>query len=115
MKRVLLFFSVLIFISACTQSGVPGDVLAPKEMKALLKDMHLTDAYISTLSDTLKAKELAKKYYAGIYKKYQIGQKDFERSLKYYATEPSLLDSMYKQIYEDLTQKAPVKLPKAVE
>lgn len=112
MKRVLLLFSILIFISSCIHFGTPKGVLKPNEMKAVLTDMHLTDAYVSTLSDTLKAKELAKKYYSGIFKKHHTSLKEFEKSLTYYATEPALLDSMYQQIYTELTAKPLSKSPK---
>ena len=116
MKRLLLLLCIPFFLNACALSTRPSDVLAPDEMKAVLKDIHLADAYLSTLSDTLQIKVLSGKLYKNVFTKHHTSLNEFNASLAFYAGKPTVLDSMYKQIYDDLN-KANRKnvLPKAVQ
>jgi hypothetical protein len=116
MKRLILLLCFPFFLNACALSTRPSDVLAPDEMKAVLKDIHLADAYLSTLSDTLQVKVLSAKLYKNVFTKHHTSLNEFNASLAFYAGKPTVLDSMYKQIYDDLN-KANRKnvLPKAVQ
>ncbi|MFM6953606.1 MAG: DUF4296 domain-containing protein [Sphingobacteriaceae bacterium] len=116
MKRLILLFCLSIFLHSCSTSSTPNGVLPPEQMKAVLKDMHLADAYLSTLADTLPLKKYPGKLYQNVFKKHHTSLKEFNASLGFYARKPTVLDSMYKQIYDDLTKVGRNKIaPKAVE
>ncbi len=116
MKRLLLLLCIPFFLNACALSTRPSDVLAPDEMKAVLKDIHLADAYLSTLSDTLQIKVLSGKLYKNVFTKHHTSLNEFNASLSFYAGKPTVLDSMYKQIYDDLNKvNRKNVLPKAVQ
>ena len=116
MKRLLLLLCIPFFLNACALSNRPSDVLAPDEMKAVLKDIHLADAYLSTLSDTLQIKVLSGKLYKNVFTKHHTSLNEFNASLDFYAGKPTVLDSMYKQIYDDLNKvNRKNVLPKAVQ
>ncbi len=116
MKRLILLLYIPFFLNACALSSRPKDVLAPDEMKAVLKDMHLVDSYLGTLSDTLQIKALSGKLYKNIFTKHHSSLTEFNASLAFYAGKPTVLDSMYKQIYDDLKKvDRKNKLPKAVQ
>jgi hypothetical protein len=116
MKRLILLLCIPFFLNACALSTRPKDVLAPDEMKAVLKDLHLADAYLSTLSDTQQIKGLSGKLYKNVFTKHRTSLNEFNASLAFYSGKPIVLDSMYKQIYDDLKKvDRKNKLPKAVQ
>jgi len=116
MKRLLLLLCIPFFLNACALSTRPNDVLAPDEMKAVLKDIHLADAYLSTLSDTLQIRVLSGKLYKNVFTKHHTSLNEFNASLAFYAGKTTVLDSMYKQIYDDLNKvNRKNMLPKAVQ
>lgn len=108
MKRLLLPVLVSIFMLSC-DSGTPKGVLPKPEMKAVLKDMHLADAYLSTLDPGDSSQQIATGYYRFIFKKHHTDLKAFEKSLRYYATNPVVLDSMYSQISAELRKEGRIR------
>lgn len=105
MKRILVLFGILIFLYSCNFSGVPEGVLNQDEMKAVLKDMSLTDAYLTTISDSDSVKKVAPAYYQLVFKQHKTNLKQFEKSLNYYSTQPVLLDTMYNQIIAEFKKE----------
>ncbi len=98
MKRLLLLFGLSILLFGCSSAPAPDGVLPEAEMKAVLKDIHLTEAYLNTISDLDSVNKVSSGYYQMVLKKHHTDLKQFEKSLKYYAENPVLLDSMYSQI-----------------
>jgi len=116
MKRLILLLCFPFFLNACALSSRPKDVLSPDEMKAVLKDMHLADAYLGTLSDTIQIRVLSVKLYKNVFTKHHTSLTEFNASLAFYAGKPTVLDSMYKQISDDLNKvNRKNMLPKAVQ
>lgn len=111
MKRLIGLLSLLIFLISCADTSRPKGVLDETHMKAVLKEMHLTDAYLNTIADTDSIAKIAPAYYQTIFKNHQTNFKGFEQSLRYYSEKPELLDSFYSQITAEL-QKSKVKLSK---
>ncbi|MEY3678606.1 MAG: hypothetical protein RI924_747 [Bacteroidota bacterium] len=109
MKRLILLFGVSILLLACNRNEIPEGILSEKEMKAVLKDIHLTDAYLNTIADLDSVKKVSSGYYQTVFKKHQIDLTKFEKSLKYYALYPVLLDSMYSQINAEYEKKLKVQ------
>ncbi len=96
MKQLLKLVPLLIFIFSCS-SPRPEGVLNEQDMKSVLKDMHLANAYLNTLPmDSME--KVAPVYFKQIFKNHQTDYRTFEKSLRYYSEQPILLDSMYSQI-----------------
>jgi hypothetical protein len=109
MKRLLLLSAVLIFMFSCSDSQPPKGVLPAEKLAAVLKDIHLTEAYLNMLPNEDSVKKVAPAYYAQLFKKHETDFKQFERSLKYYTQKPLLLDSIYSQINTDLKKDQQLK------
>ncbi len=105
MKRLLLLSGLLILLFGCSSVQTPEGVLTEAEMKAVLKDIHLTEAYLNTISDLDSVEKVSSGYYQMVLKKHHTDLKQFEKSLKYYAKNPVLLDSMYSQINAGFQKK----------
>lgn len=90
-KLPVLFLAVLIF--SC-KSSVPGDVLPPKKMQAVLWDVMQADAmaenYAATDS-TFRGLSKHVDYYQKIFAIHKISKEEFTKSLLYYENHPSRL------------------------
>ena len=90
-KYIILFFSVLSFLYACS-SGVPDGIIPPDEMTSLLTEVHLTDGRLSMLQqlpDTLY--KYGAERYLSILKKYDTDTAQFRKSYLYYCSKPQQL------------------------
>lgn len=123
MKRLILGFFLLIFVTSCQRGNVPEGIIEMGKMISVLTDVHVIDSYVSTAAydtTTLPAKE----YYKVVYQKYKIDSLQLQKSLRYYSNKPELLDTMYYQVLrkletmeqlENMNQQRQIKARKAVE
>ena len=106
LKYIILFFSVMIFLSACKQDKTPAGILSKPRMISLLTQVHIVDGSLYTSQqepDTLYKYGLGK--YLALFKRYHTDSAEFKRSMSYYATQPAELLKMYDQITLTLRQK----------
>ncbi|MEQ1677407.1 MAG: DUF4296 domain-containing protein [Chitinophagaceae bacterium] len=109
MRTALLFFFTLLIITGCkSKDSVPGDVLPPAKMQALLWDMMRADQFLTEYvlnKDTAKKKdEESIKLYEQILGFHQITKEEFQKSFDYYQFHPGqlkvILDSISKRKFE---------------
>ena len=94
-----LFFSVLVFLSACSSNKTPDGIIEPKQMVNLLTDVHLVDGgmfMVSQTPDTLYKYGTAK--YLAVFKAHHTTADQFKKSFRYYSREPAELQKMYDQV-----------------
>ncbi|MCQ6956583.1 DUF4296 domain-containing protein [Mucilaginibacter aquariorum] len=98
-KYISLFFSVLLYLTACKSNDVPNGIIEEKEMISLLTDVHITDGAIYSLPqipDSLY--KYGRDKYVAVFKKHHTTDDQFQKSLKYYTTQPDRLQEMYNKI-----------------
>ncbi len=99
-------FLSLIFISfsliCCKSKEIPEQIIPPKQMEKILYDIHIADAYITTIGDADSAKKISSAFYKGIYKKFKTDSVQYNKSMDYYYNHPALLTDMYEKIKTDL-------------
>jgi len=95
-KYITLFFSAALFLCACNGKSVPGDVLKPEAMASVLTEMHIIDG---SLYNVMQAPDSLYKYgagkYAAMFKRQHTDTAHFNRSMRYYATQPDKLLAIY--------------------
>ncbi|WP_183573462.1 DUF4296 domain-containing protein [Mucilaginibacter sp. X5P1] len=105
-KYITLFFSVLLFLSACS-NGTPSGIIDKDNMIALLTDVHIVDGTMITVSqapDTLY--KYGKGKYQAVFAKYHTDSAQFRKSFIYYAAnKPVEFADMYDQILKKLQFK----------
>lgn len=117
MRKISIFFLLagILLGDACNRAdGVPGGILSTKEMKAILLDMQLADAYnqqIQFLPDTINPVERPvlqelklKKYYVQILQLHHTTREEFLESYHYYEAHPDLLQKVYSAMAEEIKQ-----------
>ncbi|HVV56412.1 MAG TPA: DUF4296 domain-containing protein, partial [Mucilaginibacter sp.] len=94
-----LFFSVLLFMSACTGTDVPKGIIGHKEMAALLTDVHIIDG---TLYNVVQIPDSLYKYgtarYTTLFKRYHTDSTQFKKSMQYYCANPDQLQAIYVKV-----------------
>lgn len=104
-KYISLFFSAIVVLCACNDKMAEG-VIDEEKMVQLLVDVHLTDGSLIMLSS---AQDTMYKYgtarYAAVFKKHHTDSAQFNKSYKYYTTQPEVLIAMYDEVNKNLTKK----------
>ena len=95
MKRSLLYFLLLIFLSGCTLR--PWGVLSQEKMVAVLLDVHIVEATIKTLDSNSKRIE-KQEYYNKMFAKHGITKEQFDHSLEWYSRHPNRLVTIYDEV-----------------
>jgi len=103
MKKILFFSVLFAFLSAC-KSPIPANIIQPDQMGKLLYDMHMVDAYISTMPNQDSAKKVAATYYKGIYKKFNVDSALYQQSMDFYYDNPEIMADLYKNIQAKVKQ-----------
>ena len=88
MKKVALFFLLLLFLAACKKKGsVPGNILPLPKMQAVMWDMMRADQFLSDYvlnKDLTKNKDLESiKMYERIFGFHKVSQEEFKKSFAF--------------------------------
>jgi hypothetical protein len=108
MKKSLLYIVVLLSLSACGggEPKVPEDIMPKEKMVSVLEDVHILEAVMSVKNiygDS--ALRYSSEAYKAIYKNHHTTKDDFNKSFKYYAKHPKLMDDIYKDVIDELSKK----------
>lgn len=103
MNRLKPCVFLLIFFFSCTKT--PKNIIPEDQMVAVLTDVHLANALASNYADLDTIKQRTSTYLHAVYRRYHIDSAKFNRSLKYYSENPTLLNEMYEQVEKDLKKK----------
>src|SRR3569832_51978 len=106
-KYYKLFFSVLIFLAACSGNKIPDGVIARDKMTNLLTDIHIVDGSmynVMQLPDSLYKYGTEK--YQMVFRKYHTDSLQFKKSFQYYSSNPDKLQAIYEQITINIKQKS---------
>ncbi|MFA6245737.1 MAG: DUF4296 domain-containing protein [Mucilaginibacter sp.] len=98
-KYISLFFSVLLFLTACQSEDRPKGVLNEKDMISLLLDIHLTDGsvyQVPQVPDSLY--KYSSQKYVALFKRHHTTDAVYKTSLKYYSTQPEKIQDIYSKI-----------------
>ena len=107
MKNFLLFIG-LAAITACVEDKqmIPEGVLGKEKMHEVLIDVHLLEAKVEKLKkpeDSILV--YAKEEYEKLYYLHHITEQQFQRSFQFYQDNPNLMNEMYQQMIEEMTQR----------
>jgi len=105
-KHIILFFSALLFLSACEQSDDSRGVIQQDKMVRLLTDVHIVDGTLASQPnmDSLYTQGTGKYMY--LFEQYHTDSAQFKKSVKYYAVHPDVLLKMYDEITKRIQAKA---------
>lgn len=106
MKQLIIGLLVLLAVVSCSnRESVPSGILPKQRMQEVIWDLTRTGEFLNNFvlnKDTSTDKlSLSKKWYEKVFALHGIGERQFERSYKYYQSHPKLLS----EILDSLTKK----------
>ena len=107
MKLNFLILLCLLFACAEQKENIPQDILSEKEFVVVLKDIHLAKAKfeLQKNKDIERGKNELANSYTLIYKKNNVSEDTFKKTLDYYAQNPKKLEIIYTDVLEQLTNE----------
>ncbi len=106
---MVLSFSVsVVFLQSCGhQHSYKGHIISKSKMIRFLIDLHKTDGILKTydLTDKILTNYDSASYYNYLLRKYKINYADFERSFKYYFSNPEKFKQMYEIVYDSIRRR----------
>jgi len=122
-KRLPVFFIMILFAACSNRSSVPGDIIPMDSMTVIMKDIIIANEYslVNIPKDsTKKDKILANQQLLdGVFKIHHVTRESFQNSFQFYESRPD----MNKVIFDSLSAYAnrhktelyrPLKIPKPV-
>lgn len=98
-KYISLFFSVLLFLTACQSEKQPKGVLNEKDMVSLLLDIHLTDGTVYQVPQVPDSMyKYSSQKYVALFKRHHTTDAAYKTSLKYYSKQPERIQAMYSKL-----------------
>lgn len=117
-KKWFLFVSLAILAVSCDSifTSKPAGTLNEDEMINILVDIHLTEATLRISNDSLSRKNDTtdqRSRFAHVFRKHDIDPDDFNKSMDYYLEHIELLDNIYKEVINRLSELEATLQPKA--
>ena len=99
--------SVLLLACTAPKTEIPSGILSETEFANMLKEVHLAEAAfeLNKSKGVINAKNSLANSYQSIYKKYDVTDTTFSKSLDYYAKHPEKLEKIYTNVLEQLTEE----------
>ena len=110
---LLILLSSVIIVSCKGKNKIPGDVLPPSKMEAVLWDMMRADKFLSDYvfyADTSKEKKAESiKLYQQVFTIHDITKEKFQHSFSWYQSHPAFLKSIMDSLSSNAAS-APTKI-----
>jgi len=103
MKQILIISTIFILLLSSCKNDKKQGVLDEKTYKNVLKELILTNV----VRQQLEKKDTTAKYLISlVYKKYNVDSIQLKESTDYYSNHPEILAAIYKEIHQELKEKA---------
>jgi hypothetical protein len=104
MKIQSIIFCVIFLGCGATKTETPKDILSENSFIFLLKDIHLAEAKfeLHKTKGMENAKSELAHNYSSIYKTHGVTEKDFDKTIDYYAQHPEQLEKIFTGVLEQL-------------
>jgi hypothetical protein len=105
MRYHIVVVVAAFFVFSCRKkNNVPAGILSQRKMQLIMWDMMRADQFLADFvlnnDSMLNKRDVSIKYYQQIFSVHKISEQDFQKSLYYYRTHPSL----FKTIMDSLSQ-----------
>ena len=98
-KTIKYFLGFALFLFTACNVEIPGEIIQPTELEALLYDYHL----VQVMSTEAEGGEYKRRLYANfIFDKHNVSKEHFDSSMMWYARNPKYLHSIYMSLYDKL-------------
>lgn len=98
LKGSIVAIAAMLF-SACYKP-IPKEepVLSKEKIVAVLKDVHVGEAWLTEMPGKVQKDSLARIFYSQVFRLHDIKPEDFEQTMNAYFSNPVELDSLYEAV-----------------
>lgn len=101
MQRMVIAGIALFFCVSCGGEKIPSGVIPPRQMPAVLVDIHLVDGQLASLPiDSARMRRDG--YYNTVFERYNTDSTTFRRSIEFYSSRPYLMNEFYVDVEKKL-------------
>jgi hypothetical protein len=103
---ILLFFMLTLF--SCQKQDklpAPPDLIAEAKMAGIIVDIHLLEASygLSGVLENGRAEDEPEGF-VDVYKRHGVQKEQFEKSIKYYSSDPEKINAIYEVVVNQLNK-----------
>ncbi len=106
LSKIYLLIITIFITFACNKNNKNPDnniILNPDTMANIIKDIHITEAYIAYMQTSNSNTQYNTIYaYNNLLKKHNISKQQLDSNLKYYANNPIILKEIYQKVINEL-------------
>jgi len=105
-QRLIIYFVFFISVISCNNNDKAKDLIPKNQVIDIVTDIHLAEGALKIYEiypDSIQKK--APIYYATVYKKHHVNEKQFKDSYEYYYKNPAELEKMMDKVTEILSKK----------
>jgi len=104
---MILLLSILLLACTAPKIEIPTGILSETGFTDMLKEIHMAEAAfeLNKSKGLENAKNTLANNYKSIYKKHNITDTTFSKSLDYYAKNPEKLEKIYTDVLKQLTKE----------
>jgi hypothetical protein len=108
MKLLPSIFIFYLFSASCGNGNkvkIPGGILSRDTMVEVITDVHLVQASQRLNIPIDTADTSTSNTFNYVWKKHHITEADYKKNLDFYSHNPSILDSIYEKVLNNLSQQ----------
>lgn len=103
MKKLVILILLAITLYSCSKQRVPEGLLTEDKMVELLIDIHLAEGLVSTFPIHYdSSRTLYPLFEKEIFKKHQVPDSVFRKSLEFYMRDAKVMDRLYARTIDSL-------------
>lgn len=117
MKKLLVGFSILFFISCSSKQDIPSEIIQPEKMKVILWDVVRAQylAHLRAQKDSLTTESLETKILtAKVFKIHNVTMEKFDKSYAWYVKNPEVMSVFVDSLYVQKQRDAHPSIEKAI-
>lgn len=103
--RHIIILCTLSFVTLYLSSCRPHGILHSWEMRAVMVDLHKTDAAMQYAGIAVNNQEARSIYYAQVLERHGVTQAEFDSSLVWYTAHPQIFDKIYPRVLRELKEE----------
>ncbi len=102
-KNILILLTVALMLQSCNRQRLPEGILDEDTMVELLIDIHLAEGLVSTFPIHYDSSRILYPLFEKeVFKKHQVSDSVFRKSLEYYMRDTRVMDRLYARTIDSL-------------
>ena len=104
-SHIVLLLTTIVLVCCNNKNELPGEIIPEDKMVEVIAEIEFTQALIKLKLSSQDSIIDQKKLFNEVYSTFNTSEKQFNKSLAYYAKQPKVLDGIYVKVITKLSKK----------